>query len=453
MARPVNPATGETLAAYPFHSPAEVAGALERAARAFPAWRDRGPHGRAPLLARAAAILRERKEALARLAVREMGKPVAQAWSELDKCAWMLEHYAAHAPALLADEPAATEAARSVVRWEPLGALLAVMPWNFPYWQVFRCAGPALAAGNTVVLKHASNVPGAALAIEEVIRDAGFPAGALVSVRVPGEAVPDLVARPEVAAVSLTGSDAAGAAVGAAAGAAIKKCVLELGGSDPFVVLDDADLAAAARVAARARVQNNGQSCIAAKRFIVAAAAHDEFLARLVAAMRGLRRGDPLDPATELGPLARHDLRDELHRQVERTIAAGARLETGGAPLPGPGVFYEPTVLAGVTRGMAAFDEETFGPVAAVIRVRDDAEAVALANASRYGLGASVWTRDPARGEALAARLEAGVVFVNAMVKSDPRLPFGGVKRSGFGRELGAAGLREFTGAKAVWVA
>jgi succinate-semialdehyde dehydrogenase/glutarate-semialdehyde dehydrogenase len=383
----------------------------------------------------------------------EMGKPIAQAEAEVEKCAWACEHFAAHAARVLAPEPLESDGRRAYLRHDPLGAVLAVMPWNFPLWQVFRCAAPALMAGNVVVLKHASNVPGCALAIEGLFRDAGLPDGGCVALLVPGSAVAGIVAHPAIAAVSLTGSEAAGAAVGAAAGAALKKCVLELGGSDPFLVLADADVEAVADAAVRARLLNNGQSCIAAKRFIVEEPVFEAFTRACVARLRAVRVGDPLDRAVELGPLARPDLRDELHAQVERSLAAGAVRLEGGRPLPGPGAFYAPTALGEVAPGMAAFDEETFGPVAALVRARSAAHAVALANRSRFGLGASVWTRDAARGEALAQDLECGQVFVNGIVKSDPRLPFGGVKASGHGRELSSHGLREFVNLKTVWVA
>jgi succinate-semialdehyde dehydrogenase/glutarate-semialdehyde dehydrogenase len=326
------------------------------------------------------------------------------------------------------------------------------MPWNFPFWQVFRAAAPALMAGNTVALKHASNVPGVALAIEAVWRDAGAPAGTFTTLLAGAALVGTLVEHEAVAAVTLTGSESAGVAVGARAGAALKKVVLELGGSDPFVVLADADADAVARQAAFARVQNNGQSCIAAKRFIVEAPVAGAFTARLLEAMRSLVVGDPLDRATQVGPLARRDLVDDLHAQVERSVAAGARRLCGGVLPAGPGFYYPPTVLGGVEPGMAAFDEETFGPLAPVIVARDEPHAIELANRSRFGLGASVWTRDAARGERVAREIEAGAVFVNGIVKSDPRLPFGGIKRSGHGRELGGAGIREFVNLQTVWV-
>jgi len=450
--RSINPTTGETV----FERPDDtLALALERArlARsALPGWWRRGLDGRTAVLAALADRLRAGASELATLATREMGKPIAQAEAEVEKCAWACEWYAEHAAALLADSPVVTDASRSYVRCAPLGVVLAVMPWNFPYWQAVRAAAPALAAGNAMLLKHASNVPGAAHALERLFTEAGAPPGVFSATFLPARDVGDLAASEAVAAVTLTGSGPAGASLGERAGRALKKIVLELGGSDPFVVLADADVDAAAEQAVLARVQNNGQSCIAAKRFIVEAPIADAFETRLIERTRALVVGDPLERATQVGPLARADLVDELASQVERSIAAGAKLACGGGRLARAGCFYAPTVLTQVRPGMAAFDEETFGPLAPVIRARDEEDAVALANRSPFGLGASVWTRDAARGERVALRIEAGAVFVNGIVKSDPRLPFGGVKHSGHGRELGAAGIREFVNLQAVWV-
>jgi succinate-semialdehyde dehydrogenase/glutarate-semialdehyde dehydrogenase len=354
---------------------------------------------------------------------------------------------------MLAPEPVATDASDSYVRFDPLGVVLAIMPWNFPYWQAFRAAVPALAAGNTVALKHASNVTGCALAMDRLWRDAGLPEDAFTVILVQGAEASALAAHTAVAAVTLTGSEPAGASVATIAGRALKKVVLELGGSDPFIVLADADVAHAARQAAAARVINNGESCIAAKRFIVVESVADAFEEALAASLRALRVGDPLDRATDVGPLARPDLVDEVERQVVQSVAKGARLVLGGKRLPGPGNLFPPTLLTRVAPGMPAFDEETFGPLAAVTRARDAADAVGLANRSRFGLGASVWTADVEMARELAAKLEAGAVFVNATVRSDPRLPFGGIKRSGHGRELGRFGIREFVNVKTVWVA
>jgi len=449
----VNPATGEKLAEYPAHSPDETGDRLTRCREAFRAWSRRPVDERAPVLARAAALLRKRRDELARLAALEMGKTIVAAEAEVEKCAWVCDHYAQHAAGYLATENVTSEASDSYVRFDPLGVLLAIMPWNFPYWQAFRAAVPALVAGNTVALKHASNVTGCALAMERLWRDAGLLEDAFTVLLVQGAEASALAAHTAVAAVTLTGSEPAGASVAAIAGRALKKVVLELGGSDPFIVLADADVAHAARQAAAARVINNGESCIAAKRFIVVQAVADAFEAAFADALRALRVGDPLDRATDVGPLARPDLVDELERQIERSLAKGARLALGGKRLPGPGNHFPPTLLTRVSPGMPAFDEETFGPVAAVIRARDATEAVSLANRSRYGLAASVWTADAEAAREIAASLEAGGVFINATVRSDPRLPFGGVKRSGHGRELGSFGIREFVNAKTVWVA
>jgi succinate-semialdehyde dehydrogenase / glutarate-semialdehyde dehydrogenase len=448
----INPATEEAIDDIPEHDEAEVQARLFQAEQAFLSWRAFSFAERAEPLRRAADLLREDRDRYARLMTAEMGKPLAASEGEVDKCSWVCDFYAEHAPRFLADEAVATDAARSFIAYQPLGPVLAIMPWNFPFWQVFRFLAPALMAGNVGLLKHAANVPGCALAIEEVFREAGFPEGVMSTLLVSSGRVAGLIRHPAVRAVTLTGSERAGMEVAAEAGRCLKKTVLELGGSDPFVVLDDADPAEAARQAAKARTINAGQSCIAAKRFIVDETIADRFEDELVRVMEGLCVGDPLERGTEVGPLARRDLLDDLDGQVRRTVEAGARLLTGGERLPGPGWYYAPTVLAGVQPGMAAFDEETFGPVAAVTRARDTAEAIELANRSRYGLGASLWTGDPARGERLAADIEAGLVFVNGAVKSDPRLPFGGVKSSGYGRELAAVGIREFVNVKTVWV-
>ncbi len=451
--RSVNPATGETIRDYPEHGPGEVKAILARALDAFHAWRGVPFAERRALMRGAAAELRRHQEDYARLMTAEMGKTFAAAKAEAEKCALCCEFYADHGEAFLAPEAVATDASRSLIRYDPLGPVLAVMPWNFPFWQVFRFAAPALMAGNVALLKHASNVPGCALAIEAIFKEAGFPLGCFQTLMIGSGAVDAVIADPAVKAVTLTGSEPAGMAVAAAAGRALKKTVLELGGSDPFIILEDADIQAAARTAAQARCINNGQSCIAAKRFIVVEPVAEAFEQAFLAAMGALRVGDPMDPATDVGPMARVDLRRELHDQVERSAAAGAVLRLGGKPMEGEGAFYPPTVLTGVKPGMAAFDEETFGPVAAVIRAKDAGEAVSLANRSPFGLGASLWTKDLRRGEALATQIESGSVFINGMVKSDPRLPFGGVKRSGYGRELSAFGIREFVNIKTVWIA
>ncbi len=449
-----NPSDGSLVRQYDEASDAEVAAALAEAAAAFGAWRLTSFESRAAVLRRAGALLRERRDALARLMALEMGKPVAQGRAEADKCASACDHYAEHAERMLAPEPAPTEAAKSYVAFEPLGAVLAVMPWNFPLWQVVRFAAPALMAGNTGLLKHASNVTGCALAIEELLHAAGVPRAAFRTLVVSSARVGALIESPHVAAVTLTGSTPAGRAVAAKAGACLKKSVLELGGSDPYLVLEDADLELAAETCAASRLINGGQSCIAAKRFVVVEGARREFEDRLVERMRARRVGDPLDAGTDVGPQARHDLRDELARQVEASLAQGARSLLGCAVPRGTGAFYPPSVLTDVRPGMAAFDEELFGPVAAIVPARDEEDAIRLANQSVFGLGAAVFTRDSARGERIARHeLQAGSCFVNALVRSDPRLPFGGIKQSGYGRELGAFGIREFVNVKAVWVA
>jgi succinate-semialdehyde dehydrogenase / glutarate-semialdehyde dehydrogenase len=449
----VNPATGELLERFAETSPKELDQILERADAASREWRRRPVAERAERLRAAARVLRERQADYARTMALEMGKPLAQGAAEVEKCAWACDYYAEQGEALLAPQPRATEAVRSYIRFDAIGPVLAIMPWNFPFWQVFRFAAPALLAGNAGVLKHAANVSRCALEIEDVFRRAGFPEGLFRAVLLENVRVAAVIADPRIRAVTLTGSDRAGTQVAEQAGRHLKKTVLELGGSDPFLVLADADVDAAARTAAEARLINSGQSCIAAKRFIVVAAVADRFLEPFTAAMRARPVGDPLDPATQIGPQARLDLRANLDRQVQASVERGARVILGGALPEGRGAFYPATVLVAVQPGMPAFDQETFGPVAAVIRAKDESDAIAIANASAYGLGASVWTRDRERGERVAGALEVGSVFVNALVKSDPRLPFGGVKRSGYGRELSEYGLREFVNVKTVWVA
>jgi succinate-semialdehyde dehydrogenase/glutarate-semialdehyde dehydrogenase len=449
----LNPTTGETIAEIAAHTESELAARIDAAAAAFRTWREASFAERASMLRAVAERLRTGRDEHARLMTLEMGKPITQAESEVEKCAWVCEYYAENGEAFLAPEDIQTDAARSYVRFEPLGVVLAIMPWNFPFWQVFRCAAPALVAGNVVLLKHASNVPQCALALEKIFADANAPRGVFATLLTDSATAERLVRQPSIAGVSLTGSEGAGVAIGGAAGGALKRTVLELGGSDPFIVLEDADLDAAVSTAVTARLINNGQSCIAAKRFIAVDAIAAEFEERFATRLGEICVGDPLDPKTELGPLARADLVSTLHRQVTTSLGEGARRVVGGMQLPRPGFFYEQTLLADVRPGMSAFDEETFGPVAALIRARDADDAIALANKSRYGLGASLWTRDTRRGEELARHIEAGAVFVNGLVKSDPRLPFGGVKRSGYGRELARFGIREFVNVKSVWVA
>ncbi|MER7786843.1 aldehyde dehydrogenase family protein [Streptomyces sp. NPDC097640] len=455
--RTVNPATGQPLASYDTWDTARIEAAVERAHAASRAWALVPVAERAARVAHLARTLREHKDRLAHLTVTEMGKPVGEAEAEVEKSALTAEYYAERGPGILADEHVAVDGAEAWVAYEPAGLVLAVMPWNFPVWQVMRFAIPSLVAGNGVLLKHASNVTGGALALQDLIVEAGFPEHLVTTLVIADADVPDTTSRliedDRIAAVTLTGSNRAGAAVGAAAGRAAKKSVLELGGSDAFVVLDDADVEAAAAAAVRARFANSGQSCVCAKRFIVAEAVMDAFTTAFVAGVERLRIGDPHDRSTQVGPLARGDLREAIARQVEESVAAGARLLTGGKPLPGEGCFFQPTVLTDTGPGMAAFDEETFGPLAALAVARDDDDAARLADATSFGLGLSVWTADTGRGVALARRVTSGAAFVNAVVASDPRLPFGGTKRSGYGRELAGAGIREFTNTRAYWVA
>jgi succinate-semialdehyde dehydrogenase/glutarate-semialdehyde dehydrogenase len=449
----VNPATCERVATHAGHSDPEVASILESVPRAAREWAASPPGERARRLRRIAVALREEAGPLAQLVAVEMGKPIAQGVSEIRKSADNCDFYAEHGAAFLSDESGGLE--RGIIRYQPLGTVLAIMPWNFPIWQVMRCAAPVLMAGNTMVLKHASNVMGTAIAIERVIQsvmeEAGLPVNVFRTLRIRAGQVEAVIRHPAVSAVTLTGSEAAGRAVMAIAGAELKPAVLELGGSDPFLVLEDADLDEAAKVGAWARNQNAGQSCIAAKRFIIVDSAYDEFVGKFRSHVEALRVGDPLEEDTQVGPMARLDLRDELHDQVERSVEAGARVLAGGRVPERAGAWYPPTVLADVRPGHAAFEEETFGPVAALVRVRDEAEALELANRSRFGLGASVWTRDAERGRRLASRIESGMVFVNSMPRSDPRLPFGGIKASGFGRELWVPGIRSFANAKTVY--
>lgn len=450
MITSVNPATGQPIQSYALQDDAAVDAALAAAARAQKTWRLVPIAERVGLLTRMAAVLRADKPRYARMITREMGKPIAEAEAEIEKCAYNCDFYAEHAPKYLADEPVSSNA-DTVVAFDPLGVVLAIMPWNYPFWQYFRFAAPALAAGNGAILKHANNVPECALAVQEVMEKSGAPAGLTATLLIDNSKVAGIIADDRIAAVTLTGSTEVGAIVAAQAGRALKKQVLELGGSDPFIVLADADLEAAAETAVKARYLNVGQSCVNAKRFIVEDSIADRFVALFVEKAAALPIGDPMAPGTRIGPMARGNLLATLHDQVERSVAEGAELKLGGAPTQGDGFYYPPTVLDHVRPGMVAFVEETFGPVAAIIRAKDADEAVAMANDSEYGLGAALWTGDADRGRALSRRIEAGAVFINGMTASDPRYPFGGIKRSGYGRELGVYGIREFVNIKTVW--
>ena len=448
-----NPANGEVLASYETWDESRIEAALARAADAASSWPTNPLSERCDLLRRAGEVLRARREELARLATLEMGKLFREALAEIDKCALVCDYYADHAEEFLSDELIESDAGKSFVAYQPLGTVLAVMPWNFPFWQVMRFAAPALAAGNTGLLKHASNVPQCAMGLESVFSEAGFPEGVFTNLMISSGQVERVIRDPRVHAVTLTGSEPAGRAVASTAAEELKKSVLELGGSDAFVVLDDAEMEWTLEQGVMSRFMNAGQSCIAAKRFILVEAIADEFLERFAEKVSALKVGDPMEESSQLGPMARDDLRDELHEQVQDSIKQGARAVTGCAPVEGmEGAYYQPSILDHVKPGMRAWDEEFFGPVAIVIRAKDEAEALAIANDSRFGLGGSVWTSNRQRGEDFARHLQCGCAFVNGLVKSDPRLPFGGVKASGFGRELSHHGMHEFVNAKTIWI-
>jgi succinate-semialdehyde dehydrogenase/glutarate-semialdehyde dehydrogenase len=448
----INPATGETLKEFSAFTDAEIEERLGRAERAFDHHRREPIAKRAQLMMAVASLLDQERKKFARVITLEMGKILRASLDEVEKCARACRFYAENAERFLTDESTQTRAGRSFVRYHPLGPVLAIMPWNFPFWQVFRFATPALMAGNVALVKHAANVPQCALALEEIFCRAGFEPGIFQTLLLEAEQVEKLIADPRIRAVTLTGSDRAGSAVASTAGRELKKSVLELGGNDPFIVMPTCDFPTAVATAIKARTINTGQSCIAGKRFFIADGIYDKFLEQFVAGMRSLKIGDPLDESTDLGPLATEQIRNGLHEQVQKSIAAGAKLLTGGNRMHGPGFYYEPTVLVAVPPESPAYREELFGPVASVFRVRDSEEAIDLANDSVFGLGASVWTNDAAEQELFASELDVGMVFINDMVASDPRLPFGGVKRSGFGRELGPIGIREFTNVKTIWI-
>lgn len=445
----INPWTGEVVAEWPADGPRTIEEALEKSRKAFRHWREEPLSRRAERMERAAEILLNRKEEFASMITREMGKPIAESRAEVEKCAWVCRFYAEKGEEFLADKPIQTDASESFVRYEPLGTIFAIMPWNFPFWQVFRFAAPNLVAGNAAVLKHASNVSGCAQQIEGIFREADFPEELFINLRVGHDRVEEIIANPTIRGVTLTGSERAGRSVGSLAGRYLKKSVLELGGNNAFIVCEDADLEAAVEVGVKARMINSGQSCIASKRFILVDTIADEFTRRFLEAVRALRTGDPMEEETEIGPLAREDLAEELHRQVKESVEQGAEILAGGRR---ERAFYEPTVLDGVVPGMSAFEEETFGPVAALIRARDEEEAYRLAARSRFGLGVTVFTTDIERARRNIPMVEDGSFFVNELVKSDPRLPFGGTRNSGYGRELARDGMLEFVNRKTVYL-
>jgi len=448
----INPSNMEILNTYKTHSDQQVSQILDQVSTSATQWRTVPISSRAILMHKVASILREERSDLGRLITLEMGKPITESIAEVEKCAWVCEYYADHAASFLQDEFFESDGSQAFASFEPLGTVLAVMPWNFPFWQVFRFAAPGLMAGNAAVLKHASNVPGCALKIEELFQKAGFPENLFRTLLIPSSAVEAVISDDRVHAVTLTGSEWAGASVAAAAGKAIKKTVLELGGSDPYIVLEDADLVACAATAVTARMMNGGQSCIAAKRFLVVESVFDAFVERVKSLIENLCVADPLLESTQMGPLARPDLRDELHELVQGSVTMGARCLVGGRSVPHTACYYEPTLMVDVTRDMPVFQKETFGPVMPVFKVKNEEEAIRLANESEFGLGGSVWTRDLERGIRVARQVQSGAMFVNGMTKSDPRLPFGGIGKSGYGRELSYYGIKEFVNIKTIWV-
>ena len=449
----VNPATEEIVKTFNEMSIEEVESIIEKSHETFLSWRKKSFSERSELMHKAASILREKKNEFGKIMTLEMGKPIRQAEAEAEKCAWVCDYYADNAESILKEEFIQTDASESYVRFDPLGVVLAVMPWNFPFWQVFRFAAPALMAGNVGILKHASNVPMCAEAIENIFLEAGFPEGAFKNLVISSKPVKDIIDNPLVKAATLTGSENAGRNVAERSGKNLKKTVMELGGSDPFIILPDADLEKASSVAVTARMINNGQSCIAAKRFIITEAVYDEFLELFLSKMQAVKMGDPMNPETELGPLARKDLMLELDEQVKQSVEAGAEILTGGKPVDGKGYFYPPTVLVNIGKGSPAYEQELFGPVASVIKAKDEADAIRIANDTDFGLGASLWTNNIQHAKELAKEIESGSVFINGLVKSDPRLPFGGIKISGYGRELSHYGIKEFVNIKTVWIA
>jgi len=450
--RSINPATNETFAEYEIDSEKIVSQIIENAHKTWIKFKETPIKKRAEYLLKVATLLRNNKECYGKLITNEMGKPLNQSIAEIEKCAWVCEYYATNAEIFLAEEEIKTEATKSYVRFDPLGIILAIMPWNFPFWQVFRFAAPALMAGNVCLLKHASNVPGCSLLIQHIFELAGFPKFCFNSLLIPSTQVESIIKNPLVKAVTLTGSESAGKAVASAAGNSIKKTVLELGGSDPFIILEDADLEKAAKTAVTARLISNGQSCIAAKRFIVVEKVYDKFVDLFLQNMKNVKVGNPMDVDTELGPLVRKEALDEIELQVNKSVELGATILLGGKKIDGIGFFYEPTILTNVKKGMPVYNEEVFGPVAAVIKAKDEKEAIKIANDTNFGLGASLWTNDIEKAKLIAAKINAGNVFINELVKSDPRLPFGGIGISGYGRELSHYGIKEFVNIKTVYI-
>jgi succinate-semialdehyde dehydrogenase/glutarate-semialdehyde dehydrogenase len=448
----INPATGKIEKTYVEYSMEEVNKSIEDSHNVFLKWRDTGIVERELLMKNAASVIRSKREEYAFIITTEMGKPIKQSIAEVEKCAWVCDYFAENAGVMLRNEEVKTDASESYVEFNPLGIILAVMPWNFPFWQVFRFAAPSLMAGNVGLLKHSSNVPMCALAIEQIFHNAGFPKNVFKTLLIGSGPIKEIIKDVRVKAATLTGSEPAGRKIGEACGKELKKSVLELGGSDPFIVLDDANLDEAAKIAVTARLINNGQSCIASKRFIVAAKIYDEFKLKFINAMEKVKVGDPLDELTELGPMAREDLLYELDSQVKDSVAKGARILTGGKILPGRGFYYAPTILDNLCKGMPAYDDEIFGPVASLIKAKDDEDAIRIANDTPFGLGASLWTANMEKAKLFATKIDAGAIFVNGMVKSDPRLPFGGIKNSGYGRELSHYGIKEFVNIKSVWI-
>jgi succinate-semialdehyde dehydrogenase/glutarate-semialdehyde dehydrogenase len=448
----INPTNGEVIREYREHTPEEVDVIIDSVLKDWKSWKETTFEYRAGLFRNAANILRSDKEKYARLMTEEMGKIIRESTAEIEKCANACDYFAGHSASMLNDQEIASDASRSIVTFQPLGVILAVMPWNFPFWQLFRFAAPSMMAGNAAVMKHASNVPGCALAIEEVFHKAGFPENVFRTLMIPSSGVEQVISNPAIAAVTLTGSEYAGSQVASVAAKHIKKSVLELGGSDAFVVLEDADLDLAVSIGITARMLNQGQSCIAAKRFIIMEKVLEEFTERLKKCVEAFTIGDPLDEETQVGPLARVDLVDDLDRQVRSSVESGVVLVIGGKRPDRKGCYYLPTILTGVKKGMPVYHQETFGPVFTIIPVKSEAEALMVANDSEFGLGGSVWTRDSARGEAFARKVDTGAMFVNGLTKSDPRLPFGGIKKSGFGRELAEFGIREFVNIKTIWI-